>query len=104
MSALAVSQEIRSQLLATGHRRVMVMSWGAHNFSASARGMYEPHSLGGLVFKVQGRKFKGYVAILLMPSDTYTVKLINRLGETVEAIDDVYFDSLTEIIDAKVES
>ena len=104
MSALEISREIKSQLLAGGSRRVMVMCWGAHNFSATSRGMYDPDSLGGLMFKVQGRKFKGYVAILLMPSDTYTVKLVNAKGDTVEAIDDVYFDVLTEIIDRRVES
>ena len=104
MSALDISREIRSQLLASASRKIMVMCWGAHNFSATSRGTYLPDSLGGLTFKVRGAKHKGYVAILLMPSDTYTVLLMNRTGTVTETIDDVYCDNLTEVIDRRVES
>ena len=104
MSVLAISQEIRSQLLATASRKIMVMCWGANNFSTAARGMYLPDSLGGLTFKVQGAKFKGYVAVLLMPSDTYTVRLMDKNGRVVDTLDDVYCDNLTEVIYRRVES
>ena len=104
MSAFAIAREIRSQLVASASRKIMVMCWGATDFSGTTRGTYLPDALGGLTFKVQGAKHKGYVAVLLMPSDTYTVLLMNKDGAITETLDDVYCDNLTEVIDQRVET
>lgn len=104
MSALEIARTIKAQLHDTGLRRVKVMSWGAHNFSGVTRNTYLPHSLGGLTFKVRGRKHQGYVAVLLMPSDTYTVLLMHTDGTIADTIPDVYWDRLTETLDAQIES
>jgi hypothetical protein len=95
-----VAVEIYSQLMIN---KIIPLSWGI-NFT-SYHGKNE-NSLGGLSFKVKGRKFKGYVDVDLMPDDTYriTFKKIRMATITFEkVINDVYCDNLVEIIDNEVE-
>ena len=57
----------------------------------------------GLRFKVQGFKFKGTVEVVYNEgTDLFDVKLIKN-GKMVETIEDVYLDSLVDVIDNHVE-
>jgi hypothetical protein len=60
--------------------------------------------LGGLSFKFTNCfKIKsGTVLVFLMPSDTYTVKIYNRLGNIQWDIDDVYCDGLADVLQDKI--
>jgi hypothetical protein len=105
---MIVAQEIMNQLRVLG--QVEMMSWGSHAFKALKENQLK-ESFGGhrgaLIFKVQGYLFKGHVAVVLMPDDTYTVRfgsLRKGLFASKEAISDVYFDNLVYVIDSKVET
>lgn len=89
--SLEIANTIRQQLFGTG--TVKVWSWGAHNWVAIPN---------GLLFKVQGFIFKGYVAINLMPDDTYTIKLVKD-QKIVKEFSDVHFDEMVDLIDVNVE-
>ena len=57
----------------------------------------------GLRFKVQGFKFKGTVEIEYNEgTDLFDVRLIKN-GKVVETVEDVYLDSLVDVIDYRVE-
>lgn len=57
----------------------------------------------GLRFKVQGFKFRGVVEVVYTEGkDLFEVSFIKH-GKVVEAITDVYFDMLVDMIDNKVE-
>lgn len=100
-------QEIYNQLT-FGSRRIKVFSWGAHAFKVfSSESFNESGShLGGLLFKVNGRHFKGHVMIKLMANDTYTV-LLGTLSKgtfkTKKEFTDLYCDNFAEVIDEEVE-
>ena len=57
----------------------------------------------GVLLKVNGNNFRGWVFITLDWSDTYTVDFINGSGEVLETKEMVYFDNLVEVIDVRVE-
>ena len=88
---IQLAKTIQGQLFAFGKMRVY--SWGAHAWTAVK---------DGLTFKVQGFKFKGVVQITLTPFDTYKVEFI-KAKKVEQEYADVYFDELTNIIDAHVE-
>lgn len=72
------------------------MCWGAKDFSQ--------HQSKALIFKVNGLLFQGVIVIILGWMDTYTVRYVDKNGvEALEMDEDVYFDDLTNIIDAKIE-
>lgn len=54
---------------------------------------------GGLRFKVNGLKFKGYVAIELRWVDDYTITFINKQKQVVKELKGIYCDQLVECID-----
>jgi hypothetical protein len=89
--SVEVAKTIQQQLFAFG--KMKVWSWGAHAWTAIK---------DGLAFKVQGFKFKGVVQITLTPFDTYKIEFI-KAKKVVQEFTDVYFDELTNIIDATVE-
>jgi len=83
--------------------RSALMAWGAKKFVVQTN---------GVMFQVNGLKFKGHVIVTLTPADTYTVELgkmnlrrnaKNPGWNTVAKIEDVYCDNLMEIIDGAIE-
>ena len=73
---------------------MVVFSWGFNTPTAIAN---------GLRFKVQGFKFKGTVEVVYNEgTDLFEVKLIKN-GKVVETVEDVYLDSLVDVIDYRVE-
>lgn len=82
-----IMQILRSQLM-------VVFSWGFNAPTAIAN---------GIRFKVQGFKFKGTVEVVYNEgTDLFEVKLIKN-GKVVETVEDVYLDSLVDVIDYRVE-
>lgn len=71
-------------------------AWGCQNLVALPE---SKEFAGGLRFKVNGMKFKGYVAIELRWVDDYTISFLNRKGEVAKKVEGVYCDQLVEIID-----
>lgn len=73
---------------------MVVFSWGFNNPTAIEN---------GLRFKVQGFKFKGTVEVEYNEgTDLFDIRLIQN-GKVVETIEDVYLDSLVDVIDNHVE-
>ena len=70
-------------------------------------GFNNPRSLPnneGIIFKVQGFKHKGYVAVVYnVGKDLFDVILYNNQMTIKEKIEDVYFDELVNVIDCAVE-
>lgn len=93
-----IAKEILNQLK---HNIAIYWSWGP----SALVDLGKPEgTLGGLQFSVQGAKFKGKVRVLLMPSDTYRIIGINRLGNEKFRFDDIYCDELVNVIDKQVET
>jgi hypothetical protein len=80
-----------------------MMCWAAHQYIMLPQNATEGF-LGGLQFMVSGAVLKGKVRVWLHASDTYTLHFINRRGDIVNTITDVYFEDLAQIIDREVES
>lgn len=89
--SVQVSKTIHQQLMGLG--KVKVWSWGANSWSIINN---------GIMFKVQGFKFKGTVNITLVPNDTYKIEFI-KASKTVKEYTDVYFDEMVDLIDNYVE-
>ena len=68
-------------------------------------GVSEIHRIDdrGLIFKVNGYKFKGLVLITLGWGDTYTFRLLNSQYNEKYKQTDVYFEDLVSFIDEKIE-
>jgi hypothetical protein len=69
---------------------------GAKNFVALPE---SKEFQGGVRFKVNGLKHKGYVSVELRWVDDYTVSFLNRKGEVVKQCEGVYCDMLVDILD-----
>lgn len=75
-------------------QKVIMWSWGFHSPIAVEN---------GLRFKVNGFKHKGTVEILYIEGkDLFKVNLIKG-QKTIKTVDDVYLDSLVNVIDGLVE-
>ena len=63
-------------------------------------------SLGGkcLVFKPNGRYFKGFVCITLGWEDLYQVHYVSKEYKLKKSVDSLYFDSLAYTIDQEIET
>lgn len=73
----------------------IVMSWGYRYATAIEN---------GLRFFVDGFLFRGWVAIVYDEgTDTFTVRFNDKKGTLKEELHDVYFDTLVDVIDRKVE-
>jgi hypothetical protein len=57
----------------------------------------------GLLLDVNGHHHKGSVLITLGWNDTYCVYIINNRGKILNEYKEVYFDTLTELIDNRIE-
>ena len=81
---------LRSQLM-------VVFSWGFH------RHMALPDD-GGLAFKVDGFKHRGWVFVKYNEGkDLFDVELRDNAMTIIRGIEDVYFDQLVHVIDHAVE-
>lgn len=81
------------------HYTTTVWSWGFHNPVAIEEC---EEGEGGLMFNVEGFNFKGQVKVMLNWMDTFDIYLIKD-GMVIEALNDIYVDSLVDVIDQKVE-
>ena len=81
------------------HYVMIILSWG---FSRPIAIEECEEGEGGLIFNVEGFKFKGQVKVMLNWTDTFDIYLIKN-GEVVETINDVYLDQLVSVIDNRVE-
>lgn len=79
---------------------MVVFSWGAHNFQSLGE---SEEGEGGLLFNVNGFKHQGQVKIMLNWLDLFDVYLLNEDGCLKKKIEDVYIDSLIEVIDCAIE-
>ena len=80
-----------------------LMAYGAKDFVALTQ---DSNRRGGLMFKVNGLRHKGWVEINLTWADLYQVKTSRiRKGERIyrDERDEVYFDELVTVLDAYVE-
>lgn len=94
---MQIADTIRQQLLATTPMNV-ICSWDAlHGFSAT-----EYKDMATLVFKVNGRLFKGEVLISYNEMDYYELYLKDASGIRL-VHPEVYFDQLGDIIDETIE-
>ena len=76
---------------------MVVFSWGLHNPTAL------PND-GGLAFKVNGYKHRGWVIIRYNEgADLFDIELRTPAMKLVDQIEGVYFDQLVEVIDNAVE-
>lgn len=92
-----IANYIREILLS---QLMVVFSWGAHNFQSLGE---SEEGEGGLLFNVNGFKHQGQVKIMLNWLDLFDVYLLNEDGCLKKKIEDVYIDSLIEVIDCAIE-
>lgn len=71
-------------------------AWGARGYYAISE---SKDFQGGLGFKVNGLKHKGWVTIKLRWVDDYTISFINKIGQVVKEVEGIYCDQLVEVID-----
>lgn len=77
-----------------------LMAYGAKNFAMISQ---NAERRGGLEFKVNGLRHKGWVRIILTWGDVYRIETVNRKRNIVDTLDDVYFDELVYHLDRFVE-
>ena len=73
-----------------------LMAYGAKNYIALPE---SAEYQGGLQFQVNGLKHKGTVRVQLKWIDTYTITFINKKGDAVKVVEDVYCDTLVDVLD-----
>lgn len=79
--------------------KVIFYSWGVSRFTYGMSQDGKPI----LRFKVNGRKFKGYVHVIYNLLDYYEIEFVSTHGNLKKKIDELYFDELQETIDGYVE-
>lgn len=89
--------DVKETLAVLTYNRPIWWSWGVTTSSVS--------SLGGkcLVFKPNGRYFKGFVCITLAWDDVYQVHYVSNDYKLKKSVEGVYFDMLVDTINAEVE-
>lgn len=86
------------------HNPMVFFSWGVSG-KVKTFGTNEYGEVEGMLLKVNGRKWKKYVLIMLNFYDWYEVHLVNEKYELVEEVGtDICFEDLVEIIDNRIES
>jgi hypothetical protein len=73
-----------------------LMAYGSKNFVALSE---SKEYQGGLQFQVNGYNHKGIVKVQLKWIDTYTITFINKKGDAVKEVEDVYCDMLVDVLD-----
>ena len=95
--AKGICQEILQQIKLPN--KWIYFSWGASKFVYGVSEQGNPI----LRFKVNGRKFKGYVHIIYNPMDWYDIEFVSTHNNLKNRIEEVYCDNLQEKIDDYVE-
>lgn len=75
--------------------KVAMMAWGSSDYIICDS---DDEQEGGIIFTVNGLKFKGQVEIRLQWNDTYTIRFLKG-DEEIKKVETVYCDQLVEIID-----
>ena len=80
------------------HNKIIWGSWGVN-----------PNTLTNfvnkcLVFKPNGRYFKGFVCVTLGWDDVYQVHFVSNDYKLKKSVDGVYFDMLVDVIDGYIET
>jgi hypothetical protein len=86
---------IKDTLFLLAFNKLTFMRWGVttiKNFENCA-----------LVLEVNGQNFKGCVVVTLTLNDTYSIYFFNKNGKLIETNKNVYFDSLVDVIDTRIE-
>ncbi|WP_264521767.1 hypothetical protein [Flavobacterium sp. N1994] len=73
-----------------------LMAYGASNYVALPE---SKEYQGGVKFQVNGLRHKGNVLVQLKWIDTYTVTFVNKNGVAVREVEDVYCDTLVDVLD-----
>ncbi len=73
-----------------------LMAYGSKNFFALPE---SKNYQGGVQFQVNGYKHKGLVKIQLKWIDTYVITFLNKNGEVIKEVEDVYCDTLVNVLD-----
>ena len=76
--------------------KMALMAWGATNMIAMPK---SKEFQGGLRFKVNGLKFRGYVMIMLHWLDDYTISFLDNRGNEKKIVEGAYCDMLVDVID-----
>jgi hypothetical protein len=101
ISAQQIASTIKAQIMAGDYWALARM--GGHSYAAL--GPNPEGSMGGLQFKVNGSKIKGWVIVRLKANDTYTVtagRVRRGLWLPVAKVEDVYCDNLAAVIEEMV--
>lgn len=115
-TAKTILQQIRAGTEGHNPGTTLMMCWGTHNMTAVS----ETDGRQGLMFKVNGALFKGYVRVILEWNDTYSVEFVTYrrprrnlkkgdfapkapVRKVKASYSDVYCDQLTGLIDGTVE-
>jgi hypothetical protein len=78
-------------------KQIVMWSWGFHNPIALPNNE-------GLIFCVNGFKHNGYVKVIYNEGkDLFIIILLDNQNIELKRIEDVYFDSLVDVIDEAVE-
>jgi hypothetical protein len=86
------------------HNPMIFWSWGVSG-KIKTFGTDEYGEVKGMLLKVNGRKWKKYVLIMLNFMDWYEVHLVNEKYELVEEVgNEICFEDLVEIIDNRIET
>ena len=92
-----IANYIREILLS---QLMVVFSWGAHDFESIPE---SEEGEGGLIFSVNGFKHAGKVKVVLNWLDLFDIYLINQDDTLKEKIENVFVDSLINVIDHAIE-
>ncbi len=89
---------VRETLSLVTYNKIIWFSWGVNlntvkNLSDKC-----------LLFKVNGRKFKGFVCVTLGWEDLYQVHLVSNDYQLKESMEGIFFDELVKRIDDRIES
>lgn len=91
---LEIAQTILNQI--KYFDRVALMAWGATNMIAMPS---SKEFQGGLRFRVNGLKFRGFVMVMLRWVDDYTISFLDSRGNEKKKVEGAYCDMLVDVID-----
>ncbi len=93
-TSIQIAQIILNQIKSID--RSALFAWGAKNYVALPE---SKDFQGGVIFKVNGLTFKGWVKVELTWLDEYKISFINKKAEVIKSYEGVYCDMLVDIID-----
>jgi hypothetical protein len=100
-----IAKTIKAQISAGDG--LALMAWGAESFMAlQAHKKEESYYLGGLLFRVNGAKVKGWVAVKLNGRDEYEITIWSTANGGFDLVylnPEAYCDELAHLIDVVIE-